>query len=211
MALYVTPQEIKDWLGISNSNRYSDTYLQSLIEMKMDYVDRITMTTWAGNSKQEVHYYDLTRPKWGWWIYRLGFPIYLGRLYIRSIDKLEVYDGETWEDWIASPQYEEGRQRDYWVDYINGVVYLNNFLIPQAGKEVKITYTYGRDDIPGHIKELTLLLVVKDLLMNDRTLFALAEGASGVTLQEQISHINDRIHQLEEMVRAISPAIAGIP
>lgn len=202
MGLYVGLDEVRNWLGVDSST-YDDAFLTSLIQMKMDYVDRLTLTTWNGNSKQVTEYHDLTRPKWGWWIYRLGFPIYLGKCWVRSIDSLEIYNGSEWEDWVALPQYLEGRDEAYWVDYQEGILYLNQFLIPQAGKEVKVTYTYGRDDLPGYVKELTLLLVVKDLLLNERRLFALAEGAQGATISEQIRYVDDRIKELEEFVRGV--------
>jgi len=202
MALYVTAQEIRDWLGVKDS-KYSDAFLESLIREKMDYVDRISATTWNGEVKETTEYHDITRPKWGYWVYRLGYPIYLTKVYVREIKKLEVWNGGEWEDWIALPQYEEGRDKAYWVDYIEGIVYLNEFMIPQAGKEVRITYTYGRDDLPGYVKELTKLLVVRDLIVNERRMFAIPEGAQGITLSEMLRWLNERIAQLEELVRAV--------
>lgn len=198
--LYVTPDEIRDWLNV-DEKKYDNTFLENLIRMKMDYVDRLSATTWAGNTRQATEVHDLTRPKWGWWIYRLGYPIYLSKLWIKSIDDLKVYSGETWEDW--KQLYVEGRDRDYWVVPHEGILFLNAFIIPQAGKEIRITYTYGRDDLPGYVKEITLLLVVRDLLMNERRMFAVPEGAQGVTLSEQIRMIDERIHELEELVRAV--------
>lgn len=202
MALYVTPDEVRRWLGVDDT-AYDDQLLIDIIRMSMDYIDRLTNTTWNGEVKQVTEYHDITRPKWGFWIYRLGYPVFLNKVFVRQILKLEVWQGDEWKDWISDPEIKEGRDKHYWVDYREGILYLNVFLIPMAGKEIRVTYTYGRDDLPGQIKELCLLLTVKHLLMNERRLFALAEGAQGLTISEQMKWIDQRIKELEELVRAI--------
>lgn len=197
---YVTPEEVRTWLGVDDT-KYTDTYLNMIINMKVDYIDRITMTTWNGNTRTTREFHDLTRPKWGWWIYRLGFPVFLGHTFIREITSLKIFNGNAWEDWVG--KYTEGRQEMYWVDYLEGIIYLNMFVIPMAGKEIDVTYTYGRDDLPEYIKELCLLLVVRDVLMNERRFFAIPEGSQGVSIDSQLDYVNKRINELEEMVRAV--------
>lgn len=199
MALYVEPYEIREWLGIGD--RYKDEFLIELIEMKMDYVNRLTATAWNGEVVVSEEYHDITRPKYGFWVFRLGYPIYLDKMYIKRVLEFKLFDGGKWVDILQ--EMEEGREKGYWIDYINGVVYLNRFMWPIGGREIYIKYEAGRDDLPGYIKELTLLLCVRDLLINERTMFQLAEGASGLNINEQLRRIDERISSLEEMVRAV--------
>jgi len=208
--LYVTPDEIRDYLGV-DSSKYSDTFLENLITMHMDYIDWITETTWNGNSKTAREYHDITRPKWGFWIWRLGYPVFLTKNHIRSIDKLLVFQGSEYQNWIGDPAFTEGRNGDYFVDYEEGIIYLNVFMIPMAGKEIIVEYTYGRDDLPGQIKQLCLYRVVRDLISNERRLFALPDGAEAVSFREQLTWLDNRIAELEEMVRAWKMSIIPNP
>lgn len=204
MASYVSVDEVKRWLGIIDerlANKYSNEQIKMLIEMKMDYVDRLTNTKWNGREGTTVEYHDITQPKWGWTIYRLGYPVYLQKMFVKRLVKLEVFDGVGWYDLVQNGT--EGRGKDYWVLYEKGIVYINKLLIPKGGDEIRVEYVYGRDDLPMQVKELTLLLVARDILVNDRRSFVLAEGASGVPIDKQIDRINERISELEEQLRAV--------
>lgn len=201
--MYVTPQEIRDYLGVEEG-KYSDAFLQALIEEKMEYVDRITNTTWNGRVKRAKEKFDATRWKGGWW-YGAGLPFELGHSYIRQVESILVWYGFGSEDWVQTK--DEGRNMGgWWVDYEGGTVYLQSWVVYQGGKEVEITYTYGRDDLPATIKELTKLLVVRDLIANERRLFALPEGGSGISFTEFMRYLDERIEMLEELHRAIKTA-----
>ena len=89
------------------------------------------------------------------------------------------------------------------MDEINGVLYINRFVVWQGGKEIKVTYTYGRTDLPQYVKELCKLLVVRDLLMNERFQFSLPESEGSLRIREQLEWVEKRIAELEELVRAI--------
>jgi len=198
MTLYVEPAEIRAWLGV---NKYSDEFLINLIREKMDYIDYISDTCYNGEERTVTEYHDLTKFKGGIW-FGVGIPVFLSKCYVKRIDSLLLFNGLEWEEWVGN-RVEKRLQGDYWVDYHEGILFINRFLFLQAGKEVKVTYTYGRDDLPAFVKELCRLLVVRDLLINERRLFAVPESEMSLRIGEQLNWIEKRILELEEMVRAI--------
>lgn len=201
--LYITPDEVRDYLGV-DPEKYSDSFLQSLIIEKMEYVDRLSNTTWNGRVKRARIIHDVTRWRGGWF-YGSGIPVPLGHAYIRQIESLVVQWMGGSEDWVQTKT--EGRNTgSYWVDYDTGIVFLQSWVVYQGGKEITVTYTYGRDDLPATIKELTRLLVVRDLIANERRLFALPEGGSGISFSEYMKYLDERIDMLEELHRALKPA-----
>lgn len=201
--LYVTPDEIRMYLGVEDE-KYSDEYLISLITEKMEYVDRISNTTWNGRVKKARVIHNAERWKGGWFL-GAGIPVHLGHAYIRQILELKVQFMGNAEDWVQTKT--EGRNfGSYWVDYDTGIVFLQSWVVYQGGKEITVTYTYGRDDLPATIKELTRLLVVRDLIANERRLFALPEGGSGISFSEYMKYLDERIEMLQELHMALKPA-----
>ena len=205
MARYVTAQEIRDWLKVSDADvsegKLTDSFLNSLIDEKMGYVDRLTNMRWNGETGTDEDYYSLTSFRGGWISY-IGFPIYLKHTHIKQIQSLKVWNGSDYVEWIGSKT--EGRDGDYWVDYIKGVLYINHrWLIRGTGKEVYVKYTYGRDDLPYEVKELTKLLVIRELLLRERMQFAVPEGAMAMRLSEMYDRIDKRIKELESYLRTL--------
>ena len=200
--LYVTPDEVRVYLGV-DEDKYPDELLVNLIWEKMDYVDHITNTTWNGRLKRVREMHDITRYKGGW-LWGAGIPIHLGHPYVKKVEHLYVQWASKNEDWVRTRN--EGRNfGSYWLDYQTGILYIQTWALYQGGKEIKIQYVYGREDLPYEIKELTKLLVVRDLIMNERRLFALAEGAQGVSWSEYVRYLDERIKMLSEQYRALKP------
>ncbi|AQQ75553.1 hypothetical protein JDFR1000234_78 [uncultured archaeal virus] len=200
MANYVTPDEIRSLLNV-DSSKYSDTFLNILIQEKMSEVERLTNQKWNGETGTDEDYYSLTSFRGGYISY-VGFPVFLKHTHIKSIDSLKIWNGSSYEEWIGVKT--EGRDGDYWVDYIKGVLYINHrFLFPAGSKEIYVKYTYGRTDLPGQVKELTKLLVIRELLLWEKEQAAIPEGAGGLRISEQIERIDKRIQKLESYLRAI--------
>jgi len=198
MVQYITASEVREWLGVS-SDKYSDSFLDTLIQEKMDYVNRLSNMAWYGERGTVTDRFDITRWKGGYFGIYLGIPCHLRHNHIVSVTSLKIWDGDTWEEWVGNKT--EGRGSDYWVNKEEGIVYINMWVIWRGGKEIEITYTYGRDDLPNEIKELTRLLVVKDLLLRERFSVAVPEGGEGIRIAEMLRYINDRIKRLEQMIQ----------
>lgn len=198
MANYVTSTEIVQWLGV-DSSAYDSSFLDSLITEKMGYVNRLTDMCWNGETRKVKEKFSLPRWKGGWILGKGGYPIHLSHSNVTTIHSLKVWNGDEWEEWVGSKT--EARDGDYWVDYEGGVVYILRFLLDQGGKEVEITYSYGRTDLPYEVKELTKLLVIRDLLITERGRMALIEGDT-TTSSGMLDRIEKRIKELEAMLRA---------
>lgn len=201
MALYVTPDEVLDYMMVPEEARANIDYvwLENLIKMRMDYVDRITNTTWNGRIMQTKERHDLHYYK-GSLILGPGIPIILGHAPVRKIIKISVFEGRGWSDVDLS---DYGRATgSYWVDRQSGILYLQRFLIRWGGGEVRVVYTYGRNDLDPRVKELVLLLVARDLLINEAFWFAIPEASSSVSMdvKDRIQFIEGRIWQLEQQL-----------
>lgn len=199
--LYVTPDEVRDWLGV-DENTLSDSLLISLIIEKMNYVDNITDTTWNGRIKKAREIHDTGKWKAGYW-FGAGIEIPLARRYIRAFEHIYVVWTNIWEDWVVTRR--EGRNiGDWWADYDSGVLYFKGFIIYQGGKEIIIEYFYGTNELPYEIKELTRFLVIRDVIWRDRYAFAIPDGANlSLDYKSMLDYINERIEMLEELYRGI--------
>ena len=167
--------------------------------MKMDYVDRLTNTTWNGRVKQTRERHDLNYYK-GSLILGPGIPVFLGRAPVRKIIRILVFNGRGYDE-VDLTDY--GRARgSYWVDRQSGILYLQRFLIRWGGGEVKVTYTYGRNDLDPRVRELTLLHVAREILINEAFWFAIPETSSPISIkiEDRLRFINDRIAQLEQQL-----------
>ena len=131
------------------------------------YIDRETRHGWRANRvEDETHdqkhlYYWLT-----------GHPLNLMKRDLRPLDpeqgdKLEVWTGNQWEDWLTEGSYTQGRDGDYWLDAPVGQlwVYERAFISPHP--KFRITYRYGRDHVPEDIKKACAKYVAQDLVHGD--------------------------------------------
>lgn len=203
--LYVQPNEIRSYLGV-DADKYDDTRLQMLIEMKMDYIDKITRITWNSNRRLAKEYHDLTT-QWfrGGMLFGNGIPVYLSYMNIQKFNKIEIQMLSSSYSIESQP---EGRNYgQWWADYSMGILYIVNFIFYQGGKELYVEYVYGRDDLPGAIKEWCLLLVVKDLILNERFVWTMEAGSNNsMSYTDYLKYIDEKIIEIEKEYRPILPA-----
>jgi hypothetical protein len=96
-------------------------------------------------------------------IYRYGTGIRMKLVHrsIVTLDKLEIWDGSDWVDYVATKI--EGRNADYWFDPESGIVYiLNLFRLWPHG--VKVSYTFGETTVPGDIAECATFMAALTIL-----------------------------------------------
>ena len=113
-----------------------------------------------------------------------------------------VVHNSEWEEWVGS-RTEARNTGDYWVDYWEGILYVNMFWYYQGGKEVKVAYLYGRSDLPMEVKELTVIVAAKYILTMERRWLTVMEGSGSLSIQGMLSVLNDRQERLESMLRAL--------
>lgn len=118
--------------------------VESFIQKWTAKFDRKTGQSFRANQVfDETHDHD----RLYYWL--SGHPI---RLIKRNIitpldsskgDKLEVWTGNKWEDWVADPDREEGRDQDYWVDGPAGILFIYERAILRPHPKFRVSYRYG--------------------------------------------------------------------
>lgn len=114
-------------------------------------------------------YHDLD----GTFYYRSGTPISLMKREVRPFDesegdKLEFYTGEEYEEWVSDDGYEQGREQDYWIDKPNGMLYIyRRAFFFERYKSIKVTYRYGKDEVPQDVRAATAKLTAANLIRTD--------------------------------------------
>lgn len=109
-----------------------------------------------------------------------GTPIHLQHRKIREFDtdegdKLEIWDGSNDVDWITDKT--EGRANDFWVDYINGIVWVRTlFMVTRREDDMKVTYRFGETSVPKDIEKVTNFIVAKEIVYSEDWSVALPAG-----------------------------------
>lgn len=116
---------------------------------------------------------------------RAGYKFILDRGDIKELDstkgdKFEVWNGSEYVDYLATK--EEGRDKDYWLDYEAGVLYIRNFVLRSYEKIIKLTYRYGQSTVPLDINDAVAKMVAIKILTNEDNSFILNEGGDTKTM-----------------------------
>jgi hypothetical protein len=110
--------------------------------------------------------------------YGAGYKFNLHRRNIRTItagDIINVWNGTTYVDYVADKQI--GRDKDYWVNYEDGYLYLKDTLrFAFQEKVIQTTFRYGEASVPQSIRKACAMLVAIALMTNEDSSFLLEEG-----------------------------------
>jgi hypothetical protein len=199
---YCQPDDVAQYLQVFNSQSFvgfdgntKPTVFQilQLISQNEDAIDRETNHAWrvrySGTETNEAtaatyEYYDAPE------IYDTteGAKIFLNHRKIRTLaagsgDALEVWDGDSYTDYIASKT--EGRASDWWMDYDRGVLYIYD--IPSTYKRaVRIKYRYGDTYVPKDIERACTLMTAMDAIMSDDRSVILPTGTDNIGLGSKV-------------------------
>jgi hypothetical protein len=170
------------------TTRPSWTNIESFIEQVQEEIDSFCLTSWLSAGRvatDEYHDYYPMSDQFG----RLRDWTDRGKIYSRfrpikslthaTSDKLEVWDGSQYVDYLNSSKF-EGRDKDYWAEYDRGVIHFSNSYPYRIHRSVRLTYHYGHSSIPYDIKAACLNLVGAKLLLFEDHAVHLAEGAAGI-------------------------------
>lgn len=130
-------------------------------------LERKTQQAWRANTVTNE-----TKDHKGLYYWLSGHPIDLIKKNVRPIDstkgdKIEVWNGNDWEDWAANDSYVEGRDGDYWVDGPNGLLWVYERAILRPHPKFRITYRYGYDMVPADIREAVAKRAAADIITGD--------------------------------------------
>ena len=158
---YTTVDNVGNLLGFPDSyfdtqSTPSSTVIERFINRAEDRIDSVTNHGWR--TKTVINEY--VRPSS---VFRVGTGIRLDLIHRSNVTltKLEVWENNEWNDWVANKT--EGRDKDYWVDEDNGAVYLVNIirLYPHG---VRISYTFGETSVSGGIEDATTMMAASMVL-----------------------------------------------
>lgn len=164
-ATYAKPEDVKRILqrgGFDQESEITFDEVEKTIERYEYFIDKAVNTSWKENIV-ENEYHDIPTGSYDW---SVGRSIKLLYRDIRSIDKLEVWNGSSWEDWVEGSQT-ESRNGDYWVDYGGGFLYLKLRYAFHWKQAVRVSYTYGKTSVTPDIRDATALLTAAELITGD--------------------------------------------
>ena len=100
-------------------------------------------------------------------------------------DKLEVWTGSIWEDWIVTKS--EGRDADFFVDYSMGKVYFISSINRRDRRNIKATYRVNRSaTVPLPISYAASYLAGINILNSEYSTVAFPEGEGEELSTEQM-------------------------
>ena len=131
-----------------------------------------------------------------------GYPIYLKHRHIKTLstsdgDKIEIWDGSTWTDWVASSDYTEGRAEDYWVDYVNGILWMRNLVSYYSVNGARLTYRFGHTTVTKDIRRATSMMVAISVLeTQDRTIILPEGNSKAVPFTSRINRYQEKVNNI---------------
>jgi len=182
-----------------------DSTVSDIIERKQDYIDseinHAYRTVKVTNEMYDIgtNVYDVNLG---------GTPIYLKHRKIKTFshsdgDKLEVWNGSTYEDYLTTKT--EGRADDFWVDYEQGISYLQTYPYNNPDlSRLRLTYRYGETNVKKDIQDACIKLTAIDILMTDDYNMVVPEGSNGSGAMSKIDRWKKDAMQIIQSNREIS-------
>lgn len=183
----------------------TSTQVESIITRVEKLIEDRTGHAWQTRTISTYEYHDTDLP----YQTNAGVPIYLKHRKIATLssgsgDKVEVWDGSTWADWITTKT--ESRANDFWMDEDNGIIFLRTIASSQIGKRFcRVKYRYGESAVPGIVEEIATKLVAADIVTGDDRSALLPEGTDNVPLADKARQWREQAERLLDELREWNP------
>ena len=205
---YCTSQDVANLMGLSadfNSSTPSKTFVESLINMQEDYIDDVTNHAWRTTTiTNERHHLKIEDV---FWRYYTGITVQFAHRRIKDLDtnegdKIEIWNGSEYEDYVTNR--EEGQDKDFWVDYENGILFVKTrpLFLPRPFA-IRLTYRYG-DDVKADIKMACMMLTAGIVLEGEDRSVLLPEGTTNVDYNSKINAWRKQAERIIENRKEIS-------
>jgi hypothetical protein len=133
----------------------SDRDAYEFILEASEQIDDYTRQAWRENEVKEEHHNFDSAYRWD-----SGRAVKLNKMDVRTPldsskgDKLEIFDGGDWDDWVADSNRTEGRGNgDYWLDGHSGQLFVFKLFAWRSSPQMRVSYRYG-DPVPTETKTL---------------------------------------------------------
>lgn len=183
--LYCDPIDVASYFDkydvFDTDTNPSEQEVRRRIAGESNWVDTHTGHAWRERTVQE-EYHDLS----GLYRWQSGTPISLGMRDIRTPldsakdDKLEVWDGSNWIDYVSNTDYKEGRNEDFWIEDSIGMLYLyRRYVFSDRHREIRLTYRYGKQNVPQDIRDAVAKRVAATFLESQQYRVTTPENDDG--------------------------------
>ena len=197
---YATPEDVLEYLGVfDEAVDVRRDVIERMIAMAERRVEALTDTCFAGKPcvSTELHSFTAWRGGWYW---GAGVPVKLKHAPVRRLVSLKVYTGsgedQGYEEWVG--KYPEGRDKGmYWLDRVNGWLYIRAFFLYYGGVEIKVTYEYGYDELPEVVHEYVIVYVARMLVATDYGREIVMQGGGFTDAESVMRALDERLKELE--------------
>lgn len=170
---FIRPRDGSDTPQSSTADEFGDTTIPTRddvvkhIQSASTRMDRKTQQSWRASQVT-----DATYDHKGLYYWLSGHPLDLEKKNLRPMseakgDKLEVWTGNKWEEWVSDPTKEQGRDGDYWIDAPNGLLWVYERAILRPHPKFRLTYRYGYDHVPADIRDAVAKKAAADIISGD--------------------------------------------
>lgn len=207
---YTTAAKVATLLQITltSSTKPTTTEVEGWINSAEDHIDRETGHSWRTVTiTNEYHNLDMA------YVHGTGIPVYLKHRTITTLasstDLLELWDGNSWVDWLASSEFTEGRENDYWMDEEMGILWIRTRFRFTRKVVIRLKYRYGESTIPDDIQTATAKLAALNVIASDHRSNILPETGTGSQLAykdiyDQYKEAADRVISNHREIGTIS-------
>ena len=153
--------------------------IKEMIYLAMDEIDRETGHAWRERQITEYEYHNIDN----YHMRATGIPVHLMYREIKQLDAsrddtIEIWNGANWENYLTDRT--EGRNRDYWLDYKLGTLYLRSWLWLERPIGIRLKYRYGEDVVPSAIRNVCSKMVALNILYGEDRSVLLPENSSNI-------------------------------
>jgi len=156
-------------LQLSETSEPARSEVEVWINEAEDYIDEHTHHAWRPTVvTNETHDYHMRWDGFGDIEHAVTLRNRAVLTFSHTTDKIELWNGSAWKD-ILDPANgcTEARDKDYWVDYQLGIIYLVAQRPLMGRGMVRVTYRYGEPVVPGDIKRAAELFAGIQYLQSD--------------------------------------------
>lgn len=200
---YTTSAKVAAYLqrtAFDGSSVPTSTQVEDFIYRAESRIDLHTHSAWRSTTVTEETTWLVTNQLG---LLPFGYPyIQLAHRPIKALsngsgDKLEIWNGSNWIDWVDPANGKtEGRADDYWMDEPNGRIYiLQGFPVVTYQVGVRATYRYGFSSVPEWVEDLATKMAALDILRADFRSYTASESTM------ELEQLGEFTRRLEEEIK----------
>ncbi len=200
---YCTPREVASFMGrtqFTDSTNPTRFEVEDIISDVTSEIDKRTHHSWRKTRVTNEYHSIKIQDRFGYdYTTRISLALKHRSLrsFISGTTKIEVWDGTSWIDFIAT--YTEGRANDYWIDYNRGIIYFVNRYPLWQRSNVRVTYDYGETVVDGDIRRAAIMMTAAYLIAGKEdlgTVFPQSTMGGVLDTRDRWEKWNERVEKI---------------